>query len=658
MAIVFNCPHCSHGYKLKDELAGKRATCKNPDCRQVITVPSPDVIRISDLGGIVPDDAPQSTAAPPVDAEAAALAALNETVQEKQDAEAERIIPMVCPHCDHKWTEAFEKAGKNVLCPNEECRQRIKVPIPKVGEKENWRSTASGKPSLAKENFEKPADVVDAEAKVVSKDAWVRGGGTEHDYEPVPFKHKLKIAALIATPILLIVGGIWAIVSWRGEVREEVKFDKLVAEFETARGELDPAQACLGAAILEMAAGEDALDPRNREKDQALQQAATCFTKARTEIREAGTKDPQGKAAAERYALAGELALVQLGLGGTDEEVKENARYRWEPNAPGNRPLRVNEKVHTVHQELQQTLGLLNGSDFDTRAVVIRRLARELGKKGQPDLALNAVSFCFSDAEQPEAKAIVALELWKPARGGAAPQRAGDELKAQLAGGAVGRSPTPASAQTLWQVAGTDKAPTMFAPPGGQVSEPSRYAYVGTYLLKDEPQKALDLAKQQGGALSGQLRALALHAEWASDPGPAFDSALSAVNLASKAKKEAPPNSVLLRLSQLAASVGRADQSKQLAALIPDEGAKTWARGSAIQFAATKENKSKLEDGTMDYPDDPKKLRAGHFWARYWTGRQNARANEAEAKKAINLWPVGTAKPFGMAGIAMAQHDK
>jgi hypothetical protein len=36
MAIVFNCPQCNLPYKLKDELAGKRATCKNPDCRKVI----------------------------------------------------------------------------------------------------------------------------------------------------------------------------------------------------------------------------------------------------------------------------------------------------------------------------------------------------------------------------------------------------------------------------------------------------------------------------------------------------------------------------------------------------------------------------------------------------------------------------------------------
>ena len=65
MAIAFNCPHCDFAYRLKDELAGKRATCKNPECRKLITIPTP--ITVPD------DDAPVPDAAA---LEAAALSAL------------------------------------------------------------------------------------------------------------------------------------------------------------------------------------------------------------------------------------------------------------------------------------------------------------------------------------------------------------------------------------------------------------------------------------------------------------------------------------------------------------------------------------------------------------------------------------------------------
>ena len=664
MAIVFNCPHCDHPYRLKDDLAGKQATCKNANCRQRITIPAPVGLRIADLGGILPDDAPADTAtAPPADVEAAALAALNETAKEKEESVAASDIPMTCPHCDHKWTEALSKAGKNTLCPNEECRQRIKVPEPKKGTpKENWRSTASGKPSLAKENFEKPTDVMDAEARVVSREAYIQGGGAEQDYEPVPFKHKFKIAMLILAPLLLIGAGIYAIVAWRSSRGEELKMEPALAEFAAAREELDPVQAGFGAAILEMAAGEHALHPQSMDKDKALAQAHLHFTKARGEIQQASQKDTQGKAALERNALLGELARAQIGLGGTEEQVKANERYRWVPGAADGRALRVNEQIRTVHKELQTTLAPMMTADFDTKAIVLRRLVRDLEKKGQPDLAAELPVFFFSESEMPEAKAIVGLELYRPTRSAAgAPGRIADELKSLLSGGVTGRVPTPASAQTLWQVVGTEKAPTLFgAPSGGSVTDPTRLAYTGVYLLKDDnPTKALELARLQGGSLNGQLRALLLVAEWAPDPGPAFDSAISLVNLSSKSKKESPPGAILVRLAQLAAAANRPDQAKTLADLAGDDGAKAWAKGSGLAAAATPENKNKLEDAAMEIPDDAKKLRAGHFFGRLWLARQNGRLTSAsDATKPVNLWPKGTVKPFGLAGIAVAQHEK
>src|SRR5437868_5704999 len=128
MAIVFNCPHCNEKYRLPDNLAGKRATCKNQACRQVIVVPQPTT---------VPPET-RAPAAPQIDVEAAALSALTDAPAEEK-APTEKVIPVECPFCNAKWTEPYSKAGKNVLCRNEECRQRVKVPEPKEDTPEDWR---------------------------------------------------------------------------------------------------------------------------------------------------------------------------------------------------------------------------------------------------------------------------------------------------------------------------------------------------------------------------------------------------------------------------------------------------------------------------------------------------------------------------------------
>src|SRR5262245_37337297 len=41
LPLVFDCPHCKTNDKLKDDVGGKTATCKNPNCRKVINIPMP-----------------------------------------------------------------------------------------------------------------------------------------------------------------------------------------------------------------------------------------------------------------------------------------------------------------------------------------------------------------------------------------------------------------------------------------------------------------------------------------------------------------------------------------------------------------------------------------------------------------------------------------
>ena len=71
--ISFKCPHCQKPYKLKDDMAGKRATCAA--CRKSILIPPPNP----------PRSKPSATHA--AEAEALAAAALADDA-----AEVERFL--------------------------------------------------------------------------------------------------------------------------------------------------------------------------------------------------------------------------------------------------------------------------------------------------------------------------------------------------------------------------------------------------------------------------------------------------------------------------------------------------------------------------------------------------------------------------------------
>ena len=87
MAIVFNCPHCKTDYRLKDEFAGKTATCKNPNCRKVIPIPKPNTPVLASKKVNVDELAAQLFAEE---------GAPGQKVAEEQ-------IQVTCIGCDHVW---------------------------------------------------------------------------------------------------------------------------------------------------------------------------------------------------------------------------------------------------------------------------------------------------------------------------------------------------------------------------------------------------------------------------------------------------------------------------------------------------------------------------------------------------------------------------
>jgi hypothetical protein len=636
MAIVFNCPYCHEEYNLKDEFAGRTATCRNPDCRQKIVIPKPTVS----------DDTP-----PPADVEAAALAAWSDEPA-KAEQPAERVIDVECLHCGHKWTEPQARAGKNTLCP--ECRERVRIPELKEDELPgDWRQKRTKLPSLAKGQHEQPEDVQDAgKAVMVQGESLKKAGAIDEDIEPRPRWQKVMF---VVAPVVALAGigfGIWSLMKSRTADKEHTLMKEAQEEFAQTIATLPPSDVSpevpLCTAILHVAAGEYALRQNQPEK---LKEAMDQFAKAREALREASRK-PHGPA---WNAACGELAVAQLGLGGTDEQVRDQTRIRWVPDA--NQRVRPNERVFTVLEELRQTLQLIQGTEFEFRNHLARRLARELARRGQAAFAVDQLPLALFPQEPDEAKAIAALEVFRADRNSDVARRAAAELK-DRAPELLKGNPRPASAMTLFLVLAVDKPPPVVGTPAGNSpSDGSRFAYAGHLLLEGKSGEALELARRPGAA-DQQLRALVLCADWSADPGPALDAAQAVV--AGK-KKDGPALSpfAILRLSQVASAAGRHDQANRFADALADEGLRVWAKGDAVRLRAAASPAERADEAWAEVPKDLKSLRAGHGWGRLWVARQNARlsGDRAAEVKAVGPWPTGIS-PFGKAGVALGLQDR
>lgn len=639
MAIEFNCPHCQHAYRLKDELAGKSATCKT--CRNKIAIPQPVTVPGDELG---------MSAEQVAEAEAKALAALADEQVRAETDPADQIIPVECQFCNHKWTEPLARAGKNALCP--ECRQRVKIPEPKKDQIQDWRVQGTKLPSLDKRNFEKAADAMDVgDAQIVSRQALVEADATGEEFEPRSIKRMAMFGFVIVALVGGLLFGVVSLFKGRTEAKEDKEMQTGLEEFAKLSAlppNEAPVEVQLCGAVLEIAAGEHALRHNEPKK---LQEAIEHFAKARDAIRKA----PPG---ASRNAVAAELAVALLGLAGDDQQIREQQRIRWTPESTI-RP-RLNERVFTVHEELRLTLTLVQGAEFDFKNHLARRLARVLTKHGQAALAVDLIPLTlFNPPEQDEGRALVALEVYRLEKDSPLVRKTMDELKARAAA-LMGGSPTPSSAQTLFLVLDGDKPRQFISPPSTDpVSDSARLAYVGKHLLDNQPDEALKLA-QRRGTVEGQVRALVLCADWAADPVPALDAALGLVT-ANKTNKFISPYSVL-RLAQISAEKGRHDQAKDLAKLIADEGAQAWAKGSAVALRSAAAPKEKADDSWAELPPAekmPKDLRAGHAWGRLWVARHNTRLshNRSSEVRVVTAWPTA-AWPFGRAGVALGLQDQ
>jgi hypothetical protein len=636
MAIVFDCPHCKHPYRLKDELAGRKATCKNPDCRQQITIPFP----------------PSAA-----ELEAAAHSALNEDAAapngESGPAPGAKTIPMTCNFCGHHWTEPMSKAGKNTLCPD--CRQRLRVPEPKEDVPEDWRQQRTKLPSGAKERFEKLEGVQDAaEAKVVSGEALREAEATGEEYEPRPFKQKVLF---VLGALALVAGSVLGIRYWftsRSDDHDHQLMADALKDFPEVAKVDAPTEAGLCSAAVKTAAAEYYL---RHNSEESLGKARENYTKALSDLQQR----PQTPT---RFHVAGEVSSTIIGFGGSDEEVKAKTRFAWQPGTQGGK-FGIGQKTYTVLEELRKPLEQAAQADPDFKFILARRLARELTKKGQEAFAADLLPLAlFSDSEKDEARAVVALEIHRTNRNSDIPHKVAESLKARIDAEqkaktrTINWNPYPASAQILCEAVGVEFRPLILPPGSTAVSDNVRFAFSGAALLKGDVEQALAIATRGTNAdAPSKLRTLVLCAEWMPDPARALDAAVVVV---SGRGTQILSQSHIVRLVQIGIASGNLQQAKDLAAAITDEGLKAWAFGAGLRFRAAASPNEKLDGGWMEVPNVPDKVKAGHFWSRLWIARQNARlsGDRNVEKSLVTGWSPEVIHRAGLAGIALGLQDR
>lgn len=627
MPISTQCPKCQKLYRLKDELLGKRVACADKACRTLFEV--------------VPYVPPVKVTMPR-DAEAVAVAALLEEPELTQAAAVDtRTIDLTCAVCDHKWNVAWSMQGKNALCP--ECKTRQKVPEQKAANKIDWRNPNAKRPSLAKQE-EVPDDVWGSKGGQVSVGSLKEAGaikGVEYEARPVSFW--IKWGSLAGVVLAVIVGtGFY----WYQSKKQEGQL-KLIDDATTDLAGLKDAGLSPSAlpqfdALFQIASAEFAIRQNNSE---GLKTALDRIAQARQQL-----QDQTGKGQ-DKDAVTTELISVIVALGGSSEQVKSGTRIYWSPSdiqrKPGGGMANRDQSVVTELQVVFQIL-LTSGAEGDWRFASLRRAVRELHAHGQGALAEGLVSSGFRSDEQNEATAVAMLEQARVS-GDLAKAAADAETIKQLIGDKAEN--VPAAANALWMLVKTPgtSPPSLPTSPGLNV----RLAHTLLKLAQNQPAEALAVAQMPGPA-DEQLRALTLIAEQSTAPHDAV--AVAAKIVAIPDFKTSVSNSVFTHLARAAGQSGNDSAVDVFANAITDDGLKVWAKADALRAKVQAHRETKADD-PLSLPDDLKKLRVGHAWAKLVSFRQNQRVANRGLEQAAKDLPGGTLRPFALIGLALGAQD-
>lgn len=557
MAIVFDCPHCGTNYRLKDELGGKTATCKNPNCRKVIPIPKAKA-------------APVVAAA---DLDALAAAAFSD--ESANQAAVVEWIDVTCSGCDHLWKVEAEREGKNVLCP--ECRKPNRVPVRKKAEKADWRSGGGGPTGAKKETgLDREGAFSTGQIGGISSQTATKLVRERDSEEEPEVKRKRRLKQLLYGTIFLMVagtGGYFALKTSR-EIRADNKMSDAVAEVDDKKdGSNDPRHK----SIVHRASGEFRI--RSAEKAEDIKAAMLDLQTARNVL-----NSTQGSAI-DRNILLAEVAISMADLLGTPEEIEADTRLDGK----------------TVIPQIRQALQRLGPAEAELVNDSIRAVTRKFAAKQQAVLAEQiAVQL------GPDAVGTVGLELLKLDR---------EKHKATVTGmlQKAGNPDAAPSLQALKIFLAITPAKGKEAPKGKEIP-PSTKAIAEAAALKNDPAGARAAASR--GTTDEKAAAFAA-AGIVLDDVPMLTEAANLL----KGSKTTANVWVCLRVCRALANLGAVDKAEELAASLNDDAAKAWGRLEVIRGRLLAGKSAKADDSWLDPLGDPVKsgaaLKAREEFARH-----------------------------------------
>src|SRR5262249_6356 len=244
------------------------------------------------------------------------------------------------------------------------CKRIIKVPLPVKREPQDWRKVETQGPRMARREDELPPEGAwgtAARPGTVSEEALEEAGALpEEEREPLTLGQKIRRGLLAAGGLAVLLVG-WLVLRnyWAKSLQDKAVAQALAyVEGKDVKAKVAP----VGAAEVYRALGE--LDLQANKGPAALNN----FKKPRAQLRPAGDEGPS-----EGDAVLRDLALAQVNLAGSNQQVEDKARLKWEDAA----------------KQWRQTLNVITVPE--ARVAAARSVCRELIARGQWPLAADLV---------------------------------------------------------------------------------------------------------------------------------------------------------------------------------------------------------------------------------------------------------------------------